>query len=138
VLEAAARYIPFPVYCCHIPNPLRFLGLLWRTGYENGSIVCPLYSDVLPALKRWESAGKRIFIYSSGSIAAQKLLFAHTACEPKDLNLFFQNYYDTTNAGMKAAREAGMGARVVLREGNAPVTEEDKETYGAVVDFTEL
>lgn len=155
----------------HDRQPLTFprTGLLWRTGYQNGSIVCPLFADVLPALNRWKDAGKQIFIYSSGSIAAQKLLFAHTACEPKDINVFFANYYDTMNAGPKtaaqsyttiaeaekipadewlflsdnvleiaAAREAGMGARVVLREGNAAVTEADKTTYGAVEEFSQL
>ncbi len=37
-----------------------------------------VYDDVVDALKLWTEAGKRIFIYSSGSVAAQKLLFAHT------------------------------------------------------------
>lgn len=38
----------------------------------------PLYDDVLPALSSLKEAGVKIYIYSSGSLEAQKLLFAHT------------------------------------------------------------
>ena len=37
-----------------------------------------LFSDVLPAIKQWVSEDKKIYIYSSGSVEAQKLLFGHT------------------------------------------------------------
>jgi enolase-phosphatase E1 len=45
------------------------LGLLWRTGYETGSIKAPIYNDVLPAIQRWVDDGKKVVIYSSGSVA---------------------------------------------------------------------
>jgi len=53
-------------------------GLLWRQSYESGSVKAPLYDDILPALRKLKSSGVAIYIYSSGSIEAQKLLFAHT------------------------------------------------------------
>lgn len=53
-------------------------GLLWRTLYEEGTVKAPLYDDVLPALHALKDADVGIYIYSSGSIEAQKLLFAHT------------------------------------------------------------
>ena len=37
-----------------------------------------VYDDVVPAFERWLESGKKIYIYSSGSIQAQKLLFAHS------------------------------------------------------------
>lgn len=45
------------------------VGLLWRTGYENGDIKAPLFDDVVPKLKEWKQKGMRIVIYSSGSVA---------------------------------------------------------------------
>lgn len=53
-------------------------GILWRQLYQDGTVKAPLYDDVLPALNSLKEAGVRIYIYSSGSIEAQKLLFAHT------------------------------------------------------------
>jgi 2,3-diketo-5-methylthio-1-phosphopentane phosphatase len=41
-------------------------------------VQAPLYDDVLPALETLTNMGVAIYIYSSGSIEAQKLLFAHT------------------------------------------------------------
>lgn len=41
-------------------------------------------------------------IYSSGSVPAQKLLFAHTNAEPSDLTAFISDWFDTVNAGLKA------------------------------------
>lgn len=34
-----------------------------------------IFDDVAPALTRWRNQGKQIYIYSSGSVFAQKLLF---------------------------------------------------------------
>jgi enolase-phosphatase E1 len=53
-------------------------GLLWRQLYEEGNVKAPLYDDVIPALKALKSANIGIYIYSSGSIEAQKLIFTHT------------------------------------------------------------
>ncbi len=53
-------------------------GLLWRQSYRTGSVKAPLYDDVLPALQTLKNSGFGIYIYSSGSIEAQQLLFAHT------------------------------------------------------------
>ena len=53
-------------------------GILWRQLFQDGSVKAPLYDDVLPALHSLKEAGIKIYIYSSGSIEAQKLLFGHT------------------------------------------------------------
>ncbi|KAI6251292.1 Enolase-phosphatase E1 [Erysiphe necator] len=82
------------------PNLKNLQGYLWLTGYESGSIRCPLFSDVAPMLKKWKNAGLHIFIYSSGSVAAQKLLFQYTQ-EDADLRPLISGYFDTLNAGPK-------------------------------------
>jgi enolase-phosphatase E1 len=109
-------------------------------------------------------------IYSSGSVAAQKLLFGHTTSIPADLRPLLSDYFDTVNAGPKteassyvkiassrpeieiskwlflsdnprevaAAKEGGMQSFIVVREGNAPLSEEVKEEHGVVASFEEV
>lgn len=83
-------------------------GFLWLKGYESGALTCPLFPDVLPAFKRWHAAGIPIIIYSSGSVAAQKLLFQYTNGDEekaeKDLRGLISGYFDTMNAGFKAEK----------------------------------
>lgn len=77
-------------------TPLKALqGMIWQTGYASGELRSPLYPDVLPALTRWRTAGLMLCVYSSGSIAAQKLLFGYT--EQGDITSLFSGYFDTTS-----------------------------------------
>jgi enolase-phosphatase E1 len=82
-------------------------GLIWQRGYESGELKSDLFADVAPALKRWADAGIRLAIYSSGSVLAQRLLFAHT--RDGDLTPYFTGFFDTTS-GPKTA--AGSYARI--------------------------
>ena len=82
-------------------------GILWDEGYRKGDLTAEVYDDVPPALRRWARAGLRLFVYSSGSVPAQKLLFGHT--KAGDLTPLFQAYFDT-NAGPK--REAASYAAI--------------------------
>ena len=68
-------------------------GIIWEDGYKNGAITAELYEDVPPALRRWARAGLRLFVYSSGSVPAQRLLFGHTPAG--DLTGLFLAYFDT-------------------------------------------
>ena len=54
-----------------------------------------VYPDVVEALKKWRTAAIRMFIYSSGSIEAQKLLFTHST-EGDLQSTFFSGNFDTT------------------------------------------
>lgn len=76
-------------------------GYLWENGYRSGELKAPLFPDVAPKFESWTQKGKRIIIYSSGSVAAQKLLFKHTNAEPSDLTPVITDYFDTVNAGPK-------------------------------------
>jgi enolase-phosphatase E1 len=69
-------------------------GQIWETGFQSGALRSELFSDVLPALQRWQAAGIELRIYSSGSILAQRLFFGHTT--QGDLTPMFTAHYDTT------------------------------------------
>ena len=69
-------------------------GKIWRTGYENNSLKGEMYDDVLPALQQWQARGLTIAIYSSGSIAAQQLIFSYS--NVGDLRPYISEYFDTT------------------------------------------
>lgn len=68
-------------------------GLIWIEGYQQGAFTGHIYADVLANLKKWKASGIDLYIYSSGSVAAQKLLFGHSA--QGDLTPLFSGYFDT-------------------------------------------
>jgi enolase-phosphatase E1 len=75
-------------------TPLKALqGLIWRDGYEGGALQGHVYPDAEQAMRRWHEAGLSLFIYSSGSVAAQKLLFGHSVYG--DLTPLLSGYFDT-------------------------------------------
>jgi enolase-phosphatase E1 len=76
-------------------TPLKTLqGIVWKSGYESGALQSHVYEDAVRALRQWHADGLPICVYSSGSIAAQKLLFSHTPYG--DLSPLFTGYFDTT------------------------------------------
>jgi len=80
-------------------TPLKALqGLIWEAGYRNGDYQGHIYDDAAEALRRWQAQGLRLYVYSSGSVYAQKLLFGHTS--QGDLTPLFSGYFDT-NIGAK-------------------------------------
>jgi enolase-phosphatase E1 len=69
-------------------------GVIWKHAYEQGTIKGHVYPDVVPMLQQWQQQGIGLGVYSSGSIAAQKLLFGFS--EYGDMTPFFSHYFDTT------------------------------------------
>lgn len=49
-----------------------------------------IYDDVPKALEEWTKRGKKVYIYSSGSVEAQKLLFGYS--EKGDLTKVWNNF----------------------------------------------
>jgi enolase-phosphatase E1 len=83
-------------------TPLKALqGMVWAGGYASGELVAHLYDDAVAALKRWADARMPVYVYSSGSIAAQKLYFGHTAAG--DLTACLDGYFDTTTGPKQQA-----------------------------------
>lgn len=85
-------------------TPLKALqGKIWQQGYAKGELRGEVYPDVPVAFERWKRRGKRICIYSSGSVLAQQLLFGSVATG--DLTRFISGFFDT-RAGAKAEVES--------------------------------
>jgi enolase-phosphatase E1 len=70
----------------------RVQGLIWKTGYEKGTLQGHVYDDVLPAFRRWKEQGIRLGIYSSGSVQAQKLIYRYSVAG--DLTVFLDEHFD--------------------------------------------
>ena len=125
-------------------------GRIWERGFRAGALVGPVYPDVPPALARWSAPGREVCIFSSGSVLAQRLLFAHSSAG--NLACHLAAFFDTTTGPKRepesyrriaalrarapdewlflsdvseeldAAREAGMQTALVVRpRGNEPV-----------------
>jgi enolase-phosphatase E1 len=90
-------------------------GLLWETGYRERDFTAHVYPDAVEALRGWHANGLPMAVYSSGSVAAQKLLFAHT--DAGDLLSLFDAFFDT-EVGHK--RDAGSYRRIAGMLGCAP------------------
>ncbi len=87
-------------------------GMIWREGYLNGSFTGHLYPDVVPALKRWQQQGLALYVYSSGSVPAQKLLFGYSYAG--DITGLFSGYFDTRTG---AKRETGSYQQIASQLG---------------------
>jgi enolase-phosphatase E1 len=81
-------------------TPLKSLqGLIWEAGYQQGDFKGHIYPDAVENLKKWKAKGLDLYVYSSGSVQAQKLLFAYT--DYGDLTPLFSGYFDTHIGGKK-------------------------------------
>jgi enolase-phosphatase E1 len=139
-------------------------GKIWHEGYADGTLRAQVFPDVAPAFARWRTKGLTISIFSSGSVLAQQLLFAHT--EAGDLTSFISNYFDTSvgkkgdaesyrriaetiglapsellfvsdiTTELAAANEAGMKTVLSIRPGNQP--QQHAEQYQTIESFDEL
>lgn len=156
----------------------QFQGIVWAEGYNSGEIMSPLYEDAIQAINYWSAVLEDgIYIYSSGSVQAQKLMFGHVKTVNSkgdvtvaDMNGVLSGYFDTTNAGSKlvpqsytkiataigygekpssvlflsdnpmevhSAREAGLTSYIVVKPGNKPLSEVEKEPK-LITDFEQL
>ena len=91
-------------------------GRIWEAGYRAGEVKGKgeVYDDVRPALTRWRKAGKEIAIFSSGSVQAQRNLFANTT--DGDLSPFLSGYFDTTTGPKREASSYQRIATALRRE----------------------
>jgi enolase-phosphatase E1 len=85
-------------------GPLKTLqGLIWRKGYEEGVLKGQVYEDAVALLECWHSQGRKLFVYSSGSEDAQKLIFGHS--DKGDMKSLFSGFFDT-RVGAKIERSS--------------------------------
>jgi len=139
-------------------------GKIWQQGYLTGKLKAEVFPDVPPALKQWNKKNLDIRIFSSGSVLAQKLLFANT--EFGDLTKFLDGYFDTTlgpkvsensyrriaeefhvkpsqvlfisdmSVELDAAKNGGMQTLLCVRPGNLP--QPDGQNHGVISSFSEI
>src|SRR5262249_40868571 len=81
-------------------------------GYRNGEYRAHVYPEVAATLREWKSKHVDLYVYSSGSVPAQKLLFGFS--EAGDLTPLFTGYFDTE---IGAKREAGSYRRILAAIG---------------------
>ncbi|KAG5254972.1 bifunctional methylthioribulose-1-phosphate dehydratase/enolase-phosphatase [Salix suchowensis] len=140
-------------------------GHIWRTGYENNELEGVVYDDVPEALEKWNALGIKVYIYSSGSRLAQRLIFGNT--NNGDLRKYLSGFFDTTVGNKKetrsyieiseslgvdkpsdilfvtdvsqealAAKGAGLDVMISIRPGNAPLPE--NHGFKTVTSFAEI
>lgn len=84
-------------------TPLKALqGMIWKQGYEAGELKGHVYPDAVKALKAWHEKGYALYVYSSGSIQAQQLIFG--CSQAGDLTPLFSGYFDTTSGPKREAQ----------------------------------
>jgi enolase-phosphatase E1 len=97
-------------------TPLKTLqGLIWADGYKSGAFQGHIYDDAAAALRDWQAQGIALYVYSSGSIAAQKLLFRFSSVG--DLTPMLRGYFDTT---VGAKTDPASYRRIVTEIGAQP------------------
>lgn len=98
-------------------TPLKILqGIVWSEGFARGDLVSHFYGDVVPALRAWHSTGLRLYVYSSGSVSAQRAWFTNSP--EGDLTPLVSGLYDTENAGPK--QDPASYRRIAQATGTAP------------------
>lgn len=90
-------------------------GMIWKGGYEDGDYRSHMYPEVAAKLHAWRADGLHLYVYSSGSVPAQKLLFQYS--EAGDLTPMFAGYFDTEVGGK---RERGSYERIAEAIGEQP------------------
>ena len=83
-------------------TPLKALqGMIWDEGYRSGEYRAHMYPDVAPKLREWKARGIDLYVYSSGSVPAQKLFFGFS--EAGDLTPLLSGYFDTETGPKRSA-----------------------------------
>lgn len=90
-------------------------GMIWADGYQSADFTSHMYPDAAPALRQWKDRGLRLYVYSSGSVPAQRLLFGHS--DAGDLTELFSGWFDTEVGGK---REAASYTRIAEAIGLPP------------------
>lgn len=81
-------------------TPLKALqGMIWKQGYESGDYQAHMYPDATQLLQQWHQAGIPLYVYSSGSVQAQKLFYKYS--QDGDLLPLFSGHFDTTSGGKR-------------------------------------
>jgi enolase-phosphatase E1 len=163
-IEAVVAYSHWLMEHDRKVTPLKTLqGKIWEEGYQRGRLESEVFPDVAPNMRRWHEQGKKICVYSSGSVLAQKLLFKHT--KQGNLAELISHFFDTNvghkaepasytrianllrtpsdilfisdvTAELDAAKEAGFQTRLCIRSGNRP--QSNLSAHNAIYSFDQV
>ena len=86
-------------------------GLIWAEGYRGGEYQAHVYADTVPALRAWHEQGLSLYVYSSGSVPAQKLFFGFSTAG--DVTPMFSGYFDTETGPKRSAASYSRIAEVI-------------------------
>jgi enolase-phosphatase E1 len=133
-------------------------GMIWADGYRSADFAAHIYPDAAPALRDWKESGLPLYVYSSGSVPAQRLFFGHS--DAGDLTTLFSGWFDTEIGGKRdaesyrriaesigiepaeilflsdvveeldAAREAGLSTALIDRRQDYPQPRTGEATHG--------
>ena len=97
-------------------TPLKALqGMIWEAGYREGAFTGHVYEDAVRNLRQWQERGVALYVFSSGSVQAQRLIFGYS--DYGDLTPLFSGYFDTT---IGAKREPDAYRRIAAAIATAP------------------
>ncbi|EAL73471.1 2,3-diketo-5-methylthio-1-phosphopentane enolase [Dictyostelium discoideum AX4] len=169
LIESVIRNVIYQMDNDRKSTPLKQLqGHMWLEGYENELVKGVVFPEVPKAFENWNLNHIDIYIYSSGSIAAQKLLFNYSNFG--SLLPYIKGHFDTTIGGKlhpssyekilstinngspnsylfvtdsileaKAARESGLNVCLSIRDGNPPIVDRELlNTFDQVSSFDQL
>lgn len=112
-------------------TPLKTLqGMIWADGYATGAFTGHVYADAVAGLRAWHAAGVALYVFSSGSVDAQRLLFGHS--DAGDLTPLFSGYFDTTTGPKRdAASYAKVAAAIGVATGDVLFLSDTPEEVAA-------
>lgn len=94
-VASVSQYINFLMDLDRKVGPLKELqGKMWTEAFESGQVKGKFYAEVPKILRDWTSEGIKVYVYSSGSIHAQKLIYKFS--EKGDLSGLISGNFDTT------------------------------------------
>ncbi|KAH7544123.1 hypothetical protein JRO89_XS15G0112100 [Xanthoceras sorbifolium] len=140
-------------------------GHIWRTGFESHELEGVVFDDVPEALEKWHALGIKVYIYSSGSRLAQRLIFGNS--KYGDLRKYLSGFFDTAVGNKRetqsyveisqslgvdkpseilfvtdvyqeatAAKAAGLEVVISVRPGNGPLPE--NHGFKTINSFSEI
>ncbi|KAF6028197.1 hypothetical protein EB796_013499 [Bugula neritina] len=126
-------------------------GHMWVDAYKKKEVRGHLYEDVTQCFRQWKDEGKQLCIYSSGSVAAQKLLFTYSV--DGDITEYITDYFDTKIGGKREAasytsicdhlkRQQQLKSWITVydskRPGNAVLTIAQMKQFATINSFEEI